>query len=125
MESGAGELEHTRGTSYPASALQPTYRPAIDTFRCRSMRRAAYEGRHKLITVGDQPDELFDLIDDPRETRSILAQYPDKADRLHEALVDFARRAEERRPANWESRRRVSMDNEEISERLRAPGYIE
>ena len=98
---------------------------AIDAFRCRSMRRAAYEGRHKLITVGDQPDELFDLVDDPRETHNILDQYPEKADRLHEALVNFAKQAEERRPTNWEAKRKVDLDNEEIAERLRALGYID
>ena len=98
---------------------------AIDTFRCRSMRRAAYEGRHKLITVGDEPDELFDVIDDPGETHNLLAEHPDKAARLHDALNDFAKEAEGRRPANWESARRVSMDDDEIAERLRALGYIE
>ncbi len=98
---------------------------AIDTFRCRSMRRAAYEGRHKLITVGDEPDELFDVIDDPGETHNLLAEHPDKATRLHDALNDFAEEAEGRRPANWESARRISMDDDEIAERLRALGYIE
>ena len=28
---------------------------AIDRFRCRSMRRAVYQGDYKLITVGDKP----------------------------------------------------------------------
>ena len=98
---------------------------AIDTFRCRSMRRAAYGGRHKLITVGEEPDELFDVIDDPGETRNLLSEYPDKATWLEESLNSFIKDAEARRPANWESARRVSLDDEEISERLRALGYIE
>jgi uncharacterized sulfatase len=98
---------------------------AIDTFRCRSMRRAAYDGRHKLITVGDQPDELFDVIDDPGETRNLLVEFPDKVARLRGALTTFTKDAAARRPANWEAARRVSLDDEEISERLRALGYIE
>jgi len=107
-------------------ALMENENPAaIDTFRCRSMRRAAYDGRHKLITVGDEPDELFDVIDDPGETQNLLGNYPDKVTRLEEALNRFVKDSEARRPANWESARRLSLDDEEISERLRALGYIE
>ncbi len=98
---------------------------AIDTFRCRSMRRAAYEGRYKLITVGDEPDELFDVIDDPGETRNLASEYPDRVVRLEDALSSFVKDAEARRPANWTSARALSLDNEEVSERLRALGYIE
>jgi uncharacterized sulfatase len=98
---------------------------AIDAFRCRSMRRAAYRGQHKLIVVGDQPDELFNVIDDPGETKNLLTAHPDKVLQLEDALKDFMREAETRRPTNWESARRVSLDDEQISERLRALGYIE
>jgi len=98
---------------------------AIDSFRCRSMRRAAYKGRHKLITVGDEADELFDVVEDPEETNNLLTEHPDSVSQLQDALNDFVREAETRRPANWKSARRVSLDDEEISERLRALGYIE
>jgi arylsulfatase A-like enzyme len=98
---------------------------AIDYFRCRSMRRAAYNGRHKLITVGGEPDELFDVINDPGETKNLLGEKPKKVAELQAALRRFTRDAEARRPANWESARKVSLDDEEISERLRALGYIE
>jgi hypothetical protein len=98
---------------------------AIDTFRCRSMRRAVYEDRHKLITVGDEPDELFDVIDDPKETQNLLAEHPGRVARLRSALATFAKDAAARRPANWEAARRVSLEDTAISERLRALGYIE
>ena len=98
---------------------------AIDTFRCRSMRRAAYKGRHKLITVGNEPDELFDVIDDPGETSNLLTEHPDRVSELQNALISFIEDAKSRRPANWESTRRLSLEDEEISERLRALGYIE
>ncbi len=98
---------------------------AIDAFRCRSMRRAAFEGHRKLITVGDEPDELFDVSEDPGETRNLLRKHPEEVGRLQAALTEFTRVAQERRPANWESARRLSLDNEEISDRLRALGYIE
>ena len=98
---------------------------AIDTFRCRSMRRAAYAGRHKLITVGDEPDELFDVVSDPGETENLLSRHPHEARDLEQALSQFVRDAEGRRPANWEETRKVSLDDQEISKRLRALGYIE
>jgi uncharacterized sulfatase len=107
-------------------ALMETENPtAIDFFRCRSMRRAAYQGRHKLITVGNEPDELFDLIDDPGETRNLLSQRPSEAAKLEGALKSFVAEAESRRPANWESARKLKLDDDEVSERLRALGYIE
>ena len=98
---------------------------AIETFRCRSMRRAAYNGRHKLITVGGEPDELFDVVADPGETENLLDQLPGRAGELHQALVSFVKEAESGRPDDWESARKVDLDDEEISERLRALGYIE
>ncbi len=133
-------LTHTLNGSAPqeATVFAEAYTPdtllalmenespaAIDVFRCRSMRRAACEGRHKLITVGDEPDELFDVIDDPGETNNLLAEHPGRVSQLHSALNSFVRDAEARRPANWESARQVSLDDEEVSERLRALGYIE
>jgi uncharacterized sulfatase len=98
---------------------------AIEAFRCRSMRRAVYKGPHKLITVGDEPDELFDVIDDPGETRNLLAEYPALVARLRTALTTFTKDAAARRPADWQAARRLSLEDEEIAERLRALGYIE
>jgi uncharacterized sulfatase len=98
---------------------------AIERFRCRSMRRAAYRGHHKLITVDDQPDELFNVIDDPQETRNLITEHPNKAAQLQAALSSFVEEAKTRRPANWEEARKLSLDDEEIAKRLRALGYIE
>jgi uncharacterized sulfatase len=107
-------------------ALMENENPAaIDTFRCRLMRRAVYDDRHKLITVGDEPDELFDVIDDPKERQNLLAEYPDKVADLRSALTALAEVATARRPANWEAARKVSLDDKAISDRLRALGYIE
>jgi uncharacterized sulfatase len=98
---------------------------AIETFRCRSMRRAVYEGRHKLITVDDEPDELFDLIADPRERHNLLADYPHKVARLRSALGQFVNDAATRRPAQWAASRNSSLDDAVISQRLRSLGYLE
>ncbi len=98
---------------------------AIDTFRCRSMRRSAYRGRYKLITVGDEPDELFDVVNDPAETRNLLDEHLDEAVQLKNILNTFVEQAQQRRPANWEASHQLNLDDEALTERLRALGYIE
>ncbi len=98
---------------------------AIDTFRCRSMRRAVFRERYKLITVDDKPDELFDVVDDPGETRNLLESHLDEAAQLESILTNFVEQAQARRPSNWEASRQFSLDNEAVVDRLRALGYLE
>jgi len=97
----------------------------IEAFRCHMMRRAIYDGTHKLISVGDEPDELFDLASDPAELKNLIGQEPDLATRLSRQLVVFQDDAKARRPANWEQRRVELEDEAEIADRLRGLGYIE
>jgi uncharacterized sulfatase len=98
---------------------------ALETFRCRQMRRAAYRGQYKLITVGDEPDELFDVIADPGERDNLIDDQPGLVAELQEALETFQQAAEMRRPTQWqESRLRVEED-EVLLERLRGLGYID
>jgi uncharacterized sulfatase len=107
-------------------ALMENMNPAaIDTFRCRSMRRAVYRGRRKLITVGDEPDELFDVVDDPGETHNLLDSHPKEVAELGGLLDAFLGQAEERRPSNWEASRQLSLDDEALVNRLRSLGYLE
>ncbi len=97
---------------------------AIETFRCRAMRRAVYRGSHKLITVGDEPDELFDVVADPGELDNLINQEPEVATEMKHLLTEFEREAEARRPTQWkESQARI--ENEAVRERLRKLGYYE
>jgi hypothetical protein len=107
-------------------ALMESLDPAaIDTFRCRSMRRAAFRGRYKLITVDDEPDELFDVVSDPSETRNVIDGHSGEAAQLQGVLNTFVEQATERRPGNWEASRQLDLDDESLARRLRALGYIE
>lgn len=107
-------------------ALMESMNPdAINTFRCRSMRRAVYLGRRKLITVGEKPDELFDVFDDPGETRNLLNENLKEVTQLESALSAFVQQAQERRPGNWEASHQLSLDNKAVADRLRALGYLE
>ena len=98
---------------------------SIDRFRCRLMRRAAYQDSYKLITVGDRPDELFDVVDDPGELNNLIDEQPEVAAALNDRLATFRAETEARRPANWEGSRLSLEGDEEVLERLRGLGYIE
>jgi hypothetical protein len=88
------------------------------------MRRAAYRDNYKLITVGDKPDELFDVINDPDEINNLITEQPAVTKDLDELLAAFIEEAAWRRPANLEAAR-VELDDELVAERLRGLGYIE
>ena len=90
------------------------------------MRRAAYRDNKKLIAVGDQPDELFNVAADPGETVNLIEREPDTANDLNVALGTFVKEAERRRPENWEDSERLELDDDvELTERLRALGYVD
>jgi arylsulfatase A-like enzyme len=108
------------------SLMENGDRETIENYRCRLMRRAVYRGNYKLITVGNEPDELFDVINDPEELDNLIGEKPEATAELNELLTEFLTEAETRRPANWEaSRLHLDDEDEEILERLRGLGYIE
>jgi arylsulfatase A-like enzyme len=98
---------------------------AIETFRCRQMRRAAYRGNYKLITVGDEPDELFDVTADPGELDNLIREKPGVTTELDRLLTGFRKDADTRRPTHWEESRLRLEEDEALMERLRGLGYIE
>jgi arylsulfatase A-like enzyme len=113
-------------TPHTLIALMQNNDPAtLETFRCRLMRRAAYRGNHKLITVGDEPDELFDVVTDPGELDNLIREKPDETTALNQKLAEFQQEAEMRRPAEWEETRLHLADDEALMKRLRGLGYID
>lgn len=79
--------------------------------------RALYEGRFKYIH-GPRP-ELFDLEDDPGETRNLVAGRPAEADRMRRTLEAFL---DHQPPGAAASA--VKEENAEVRERLAALGYL-
>ncbi|MBN1873203.1 MAG: sulfatase [Anaerolineae bacterium] len=99
---------------------------AIDTFRCRFPRRAVYQGMDKLVTVGDAPDELFDMRRDPAELHNLLPDKPNLASDLDTLLQEAVAVAKSRRPANGHPNANVDLEaDRDLAERLRGLGYIE
>ena len=98
---------------------------AVETFRCGLMRRAVYQDDFKLITVGDEPDELFNVIDDPGELDNLIQREPELTAKLNELLHGFAAESRLRRPANWETAQLRLEEDEQLAERLRSLGYLD
>jgi uncharacterized sulfatase len=94
-------------------------------FRCRQMRRAAYQSAHKLIAVGGTPDELFDTEQDPGERVNLIATQPELAARLAARLDDFVADMEARRPGNGEAAKLDLEADPGLAERLRGLGYLQ
>jgi arylsulfatase A-like enzyme len=106
-------------------ALMETQDPeAIETYRCRQMRRAVYRGEYKLITVGNQPDELFNLAHDPGELVNLISEEQALTAELNSILEDFVFEAEARAPDNWKNNRLRLEEDRELAERLRGLGYL-
>ena len=97
---------------------------AIDRFRCRDTRRAIYEGVKKLITVGDEPSELFDVRADPAEVENRIATEPELTEHLSQRLEAAVTAAQTRRWDTSEDDVDLSKRNQ-LSERLRRLGYVE
>ncbi|MBZ0301948.1 MAG: hypothetical protein K8J31_19525, partial [Anaerolineae bacterium] len=95
--------------------------PLIDRLRLRLVRRGVYDGVHKLTTVHDQVEELFDTARDPAEVRNIAADEPDVTQRLQARLAQFVHNSEAQRPgANG-----FGEVDDAVLDNLRALGYIE
>lgn len=96
----------------------------IERFRCRAMRRAIYKGPHKLITVDEQADELFNITKDPAELHNLIAQHPEISAELHTELQACVREAKARRVEN-QTAAQLDLEDDAVVERLRKLGYME
>jgi uncharacterized sulfatase len=101
---------------------------AVERFRVRETRRAIYSERGKLITVGNAPDEFFDVHGDPHESTNLLERpygYENEVLTLEKELENFITVQEARRDGSASPGRLDYSNNPELLERLRGLGYIE
>jgi hypothetical protein len=97
---------------------------SVERYRWRSTRRAVCRENYKLIAVGDEPDELFDVIRDPGELDNLIHKEPVVAAELNGLLAGFLFEAEARRPDRWEATRLRLEEDEELMKHLRGLGYL-
>jgi arylsulfatase A-like enzyme len=99
---------------------------AVKRHRCLSTRRAIYEGRQKLVTVDDQPTELYDIRLDPQEAHNRIDADPETAQRLDTDLRRMLIEARSEPPSDSATPGQFKLnDSRRVSERLRRLGYIE
>jgi uncharacterized sulfatase len=110
------------------NVMEMTNSGAIERFRVRKMRRAIYDGDIKLMTVGNQPDELFNIRTDPAEVTNLLDNpfgYENDLLRLEKKLQEFIILSEAHRDGVASAGHIDYSNNPELLERLRGLGYIE
>lgn len=110
------------------NVMEMTNPEAIERFRVRKMRRAIYGDGVKLMTVGSQSDEFFDVRRDPFETVNLLDNpfgYENDLLRLEQQMEAFVALAEAQRDGIAPGAHLDYSDNPELLERLRGLGYIE
>ena len=76
--------------AYPGSSLMPLIRGEVSDIR-QAIISGYYEAPDRcirdktwsyILRPGDEPDELYNLIDDPMEQRNLVDTYPQEAQRL-------------------------------------------
>jgi len=85
-------------------------------------RRAVISGSHKLIQIGEDQVELYDVDADPRETVDLAAILPERVEELQASLSAFVRRTSTTAPL---IQRTEEVDDPIVQRRLRELGYLE
>ena len=102
----------------------------LEEFRCLSLRRAVVKPDgsrrpHKLITVDDTADELFDLSSDPLEVDNILATQEETAVSLTNDIQRMTSQSQ-RRQEQLTAGRQIDLDgDDQLMQRLRGLGYLD
>ncbi len=111
--------------TFAVQVMEARKRALIKELHCRATHWAAYEGKHKLMSIEGVGDRLFSLSADPREMVD-LDGGPNAAwkRRLREHLASFLERAGARKP-DLEGRRATNVDDAMVQQRLRDLGYLE
>lgn len=90
----------------------------IQRLSLHQVRRGVYDGANKLVTVGERSEGLFDVAQDPAETRDVTSQHPEVVQRLQGRLAAFMR-------SNGEQQASTFDVDDSVLDNLRALGYIE
>ena len=93
----------------------------VEHFRLQLIRRGAYHADHKLATVGDSVEGVFNIAQDPAERHNVADENPIITQQLQANLKQFVRQSEQQRADVPQ----FGREDEAVLENLRALGYIE
>ncbi|MCC6801382.1 MAG: sulfatase [Anaerolineae bacterium] len=91
----------------------------IERLRLRQVRRAVYDGDHKLVAAENAVEGLFDVGRDPAETRDVAADEPGAAAALAGKISAFVETITQPNDA------RTAEADAKVVEQRRALGYVE
>lgn len=95
----------------------------IDKLSLRMVRRGVYEGAHKLTVVQDRVEGLYDVANDPAETKDVANDHADVVSNLQAKIKSFVKTTGEQR-VDGDAFGNGDVD-ESVMDNLRALGYIE
>jgi len=107
----------------PGHLVAPSFRASKNPVVLRRLlpQQAVVDGRFKYIASADGRRELYDLVEDPRELRNLIAERPRHAKRLSAFLGTWLKRVPLHAPAGGDGPRDLDPDTVDA---LRGLGYI-
>jgi uncharacterized sulfatase len=103
------------------SVLEHRNPAIIERLNLRMVRRGVYDGGHKLTTVHNRVEGLYDVANDPTEIRDVSSAHADLVTRLQAKLDTFVKTNDAHHLDNGS----MNGVDESVMDNLRALGYIE
>ncbi|MFL5699942.1 MAG: sulfatase [Ktedonobacteraceae bacterium] len=102
--------------------LQQREPQLVQEHRCDQMRRAVWKGEHKLIQVGDDHWELYNVFEDPNEKKNLYEALPEQVRAMQEHLQTFVSHAGVGAPTTDYT---IEYEDPVVLSHLRNLGYLE
>ena len=94
----------------------------IDVYHVDERRRAVYRSPYKLILTGEVKQELYNYVDDPHEAHDLSGEMPDMVQEMAGLISDYELQSAAMGIATGG---RAGANDPQLSQRLRALGYLE
>lgn len=106
-------------------AIESRQPELLERYRCLSLRRSLVHVDDKLITLDGEPDELFNLSEDPGELSNRITQQTEQVTEMVD-LIQRLTGATERQRATLAEGATLDLEGDErLLQQLRALGYID
>jgi arylsulfatase A-like enzyme len=117
-------MEYLRPKTAHIDSVERAFPGQVDRARWMRKLRALQRGPWKVIWVEGGAHELYDLSEDPGETKNLFSEHEDRAREMLEEMEAFVERSEQVHEKFAEGGRPALEADPEQLERLRSLGYI-
>ena len=104
------------------NALRQRQPQIVQVRQCDQVRRAVWEGEYKLIQVGDNHLEVYNVFEDPYENKNLYEALPEQASTMQEHLEAFVSHTGVAVPTTDYT---IEYEDPAILSHLRNLGYLE